>query len=135
MAGFSNGLYPLLRSTERIISILSLTSNFATALGRRVFTILSVVMGVAIGAPASFAAGREGGEAALKLPDLSQVTFLGIDGHKLLLIGLVFCLFGLMFGLVIFVQLKNLPVHHSMKEISELIYETCKTYLTTQGKF
>jgi K(+)-stimulated pyrophosphate-energized sodium pump len=113
----------------------SLTSNFATALGRRVFTILSVVMGVAIGAPATFAAGREGGEAALKLPDLSQVTFLGIDGHKLLLIGLVFCFFGLMFGLVIFMQLKNLPVHRSMKEISELIYETCKTYLTTQGKF
>jgi K(+)-stimulated pyrophosphate-energized sodium pump len=92
-------------------------------------------LGVAIGAPATFAAGREGGEAALKLPDLSQVTFLGIDGHKLLLIGLVFCFLGLMFGLVIFVQLKNLPVHRSMKEISELIYETCKTYLITQGKF
>jgi K(+)-stimulated pyrophosphate-energized sodium pump len=113
----------------------SLTSNFATALGRRVFTILSVVACAAIGAPATFAAGREGGEAALKLPDLSQVTFLGIDGHKLLLIGLVFCFLGLMFGLVIFVQLKNLPVHRSMKEISELIYETCKTYLITQGKF
>ena len=92
-------------------------------------------MGVAIGAPATFAAGREGGEAALKLPDLSQVKFLGVDGHTLLLIGLVFCFLGLMFGLVIFVQLKNLPVHRSMKEISELIYETCKTYLTTQGKF
>ncbi|HYW71670.1 MAG TPA: sodium-translocating pyrophosphatase [Pyrinomonadaceae bacterium] len=114
---------------------MSLTSNFATALGRRVITILSIVMGVAIGAPATLAAGREGGEAALKLPDLSQVTFLGIDGHKLLLIGLVFCFLGLMFGLVIFMQLKNLPVHRSMKEISELIYETCKTYLTTQGKF
>src|ERR1043165_346582 len=92
-------------------------------------------MGVAIGAPATFAAGREGGEAALKLPDLSQVKFLGIDGHTLLLIGLVFCFLGLMFGLVIFIQLKNLPVHRSMKEISELIYETCKTYLITQGKF
>ena len=92
-------------------------------------------MGVAIGAPATFAAGREGGEAALKLPDLSQVKFLRVDGHTLLLIGLVFCFLGLMFGLVIFVQLKNLPVHRSMKEISELIYETCKTYLTTQGKF
>src|SRR5881397_3652845 len=92
-------------------------------------------MGVEIGVPATFAAGREGGEAALKLPDLSQVTFLGIDGHKPLLIGLVFCFLGLMFGLVIFIQLKNLPVHRSMKEISELIYETCKTYLITQGKF
>ncbi|GAC1661347.1 MAG: sodium-translocating pyrophosphatase [Candidatus Acidiferrum sp.] len=76
-----------------------------------------------------------GGEANLKLPDLSQVSFLGIDGHKLLLFGLVFCVFGLIFGLVIYTRLKNLPVHRSMREISELIYETCKTYLITQGKF
>ncbi len=114
---------------------MSLTSNFATALGRRAFTVLFAIIGVAIGAPAALASPREGGEAALKLPDLSQVTFLGIDGHTLLMIGLVFCFLGLMFGLVIFVQLKNLPVHRSMKEISELIYETCKTYLITQGKF
>src|SRR5207302_8142725 len=51
------------------------------------------------------------------------------------LIGLLFCFFGLLFGLAIFIQLKNLPVHRSMREISELIYETCKTYLITQGKF
>ena len=77
-----------------------------------------------------------GGEAALKLPDLSQVIFLGrFDGHKLLLIGLLFCVFGLLFGLTIFTKLKNLPVHRAMLEISELIYETCKTYLVTQGKF
>jgi K(+)-stimulated pyrophosphate-energized sodium pump len=113
----------------------NLTSNFATALGRRVLTLLFAAVSAAIGAPAAFAAPREGGEAALKLPDLSQVMFLGLDGHKLLLIGLVFCFLGLMFGLVIFMQLKNLPVHRSMKEISELIYETCKTYLITQGKF
>jgi K(+)-stimulated pyrophosphate-energized sodium pump len=75
------------------------------------------------------------GEAALKLPDLSSVSFLGIDGHKLLMIGLLFCVFGLGFGMVIFMRLKNLPVHRSMREISELIYETCKTYLLTQGKF
>src|SRR5947207_11379160 len=92
-------------------------------------------MGCALGAPAALASPREGGEAALKLPDLSNVTFLGIDGHKLLLVGLVFCFLGLMFGLAIYIQLKNLPVHRSMREISELIYETCKTYLTTQGKF
>ena len=76
-----------------------------------------------------------GGEAALKLPDLSQVQFLGIDGHKLLLFGILFCIFGLIFGLVIYSRLKNLPVHKSMRDISELIYETCKTYLATQGKF
>jgi K(+)-stimulated pyrophosphate-energized sodium pump len=75
------------------------------------------------------------GEASLKLPDLSQVQFLGIDGHKLLLFGIVFCVFGLIFGLVIYSRLRNLPVHRSMRDISELIYETCKTYLITQGKF
>src|ERR1700689_1810729 len=78
-----------------------------------------------------------GGEASLKLPDLSSVRFLNgaIDGHRLLLIGILFCFFGLGFGMVIYMRLKNLPVHRSMREISELIYETCKTYLVTQGKF
>src|ERR1700678_4240318 len=76
-----------------------------------------------------------GGEAALKLPDLSSVSFLGVNGHNLLMIGLLFCLFRLGFGMAIFMRLKNLPVHRSMREISELIYETCKTYLITQGKF
>src|SRR5438105_808023 len=85
---------------------------------------------------ASFASAQEaGGEASLKLPDLSQVSFLGFNGHSLLSIGLLFCVFGLGFGMTIFMRLKNLPVHRSMKEISELIYETCKTYLVTQGKF
>ena len=76
-----------------------------------------------------------GGEANLVLPDLSSVSFFGINGHALLMIGLLFCVGGLLFGLAIYVQLKNLPVHRSMREISELIYETCKTYLVTQGKF
>ncbi|MGO9675696.1 MAG: sodium-translocating pyrophosphatase, partial [Candidatus Sulfotelmatobacter sp.] len=62
-------------------------------------------------------------------------SFLGMDGHRLLMIGLLFCVYGLGFGMVIFMRLKNLPVHRSMREISELIYETCKTYLITQGKF
>jgi K(+)-stimulated pyrophosphate-energized sodium pump len=77
-----------------------------------------------------------GGEAALVLPDLHQATFLGgIDGHRLLVWGLVVCALGLLFGLTIYTQLKNLPVHQAMREISELIYETCKTYLVNQGKF
>src|ERR1700752_5004004 len=93
-----------------------------------------------VGAAAAFAQSSSeaaGGEASLKLPDLSQVSFFNgaIDGHKLLLIGIVFCLFGLGFGMAIYMRLKNLPVHRSMREISELIYETCKTYLVTQGKF
>ncbi len=79
---------------------------------------------------------HSGGEANLVLPDLSRVEFLGgIDGHTLLLLGLVICALGLLFGLVIYKQLKNLPVHKSMREISELIYQTCQTYLITQGKF
>jgi K(+)-stimulated pyrophosphate-energized sodium pump len=78
---------------------------------------------------------RRGGEASLILPDLSQVEFQGIDGHSLLTSGLVVCGLGLLFGLMVFTQTKNLPVHPSMREVSELIYETCKTYLLTQGKF
>ena len=91
-----------------------------------------------LGAAAAYAQApgeAPGGEANLKLPDLSSVNFLGIDGHKLLLFGILFCIFGLVFGLVIYTRLKNLPVHRAMREISELIYETCKTYLVTQGKF
>jgi len=78
----------------------------------------------------------EGGEASLRLPNLNSATFLGgIGGHTLLLFGLVFCVLGMIFGLVIYVRLKNMAVHRSMLEVSELIYETCKTYLVTQGKF
>src|SRR6266508_1489482 len=76
-----------------------------------------------------------GGEASLILPDLSSESFLGVSGHSLLLAGLVVCGLGLLFGLVVAKQLKALPVHRSMLEISELIYETAKTYLVTQGKF
>ncbi len=76
-----------------------------------------------------------GGEANLVVPDLSVVEFGGIDGHSLLMSGLVICALGLLFGLTTFTGLKNLPVHPSMREVSELIYETCKTYLITQGKF
>ena len=89
----------------------------------------------------AFAGAQEpagGGEASLTLPDLTSVSFanfFGLNGHNLLSIGLLFCAAGLLFGLVIYVQLKNLPVHKSMRDISELIYETCKTYLITQGKF
>src|SRR4051812_1926521 len=88
-----------------------------------------------LAAPAAFAQ-HEGGEASLVLPDLGSVKFLGsIPGSTLLSIGIIVCVLGLGFGLVIFRQLKNMPVHKSMREISELIYETCKTYLVTQGKF
>ncbi len=76
-----------------------------------------------------------GGEASLVLPDLSSERFLGVSGHTLLTFGLVVCAAGLLFGLVVAKQLKAMAVHRSMLEISELIYETAKTYLVTQGKF
>jgi K(+)-stimulated pyrophosphate-energized sodium pump len=105
-------------------------------LARRLLKVAAAFAAVPLIAASSWAQAPEaGGEASLKLPDLSQVTFFGIDGHKLLLFGILFCIFGLIFGLTIYTRLKNLPVHRSMREISELIYETCKTYLITQGKF
>ena len=82
-----------------------------------------------------FAQEHVGGEANLTIPDLSQATFMGFHGDTLLMFGLVVCALGLGFGLMIYMQLKNMPVHKSMLEVSELIYETCKTYLITQGKF
>ena len=76
-----------------------------------------------------------GGEASLVLPALDLVDVGGYNGRTLLMLGLGVSLLGMIFGLVILTQLKNLPVHRSMREISELIYETCKTYLIQQGKF
>src|SRR5262245_31381320 len=79
---------------------------------------------------------HRGGEVNLVVPDLSRVTFLnGISGPTLLMGGLLIALLGMVFGLVIYRKLRNLPVHSSMRDISELIYETCKTYLLTQGRF
>jgi K(+)-stimulated pyrophosphate-energized sodium pump len=97
-----------------------------------------LAQGPAPAAPAAAApaAHAGGGEASLRIPDLGQVQFLGgINGRSLLMGGLVVSALGLLFGLVFFSQLRRLPVHESMREISELIYETCKTYLVTQGKF
>jgi K(+)-stimulated pyrophosphate-energized sodium pump len=104
--------------------------------GKRILGAWTAIFAMALfGAGVAHAQDTTGGEANLKLPDLSQVKFLGVDGHTLLLWGLIFCFLGLAFGLTIYVRLKNLPVHRSMREMSELIYETCKTYLITQGKF
>jgi K(+)-stimulated pyrophosphate-energized sodium pump len=75
-----------------------------------------------------------GGEVNIQLPDLNQGNFLGFTGHDLLLFGLVVCVLGLLFGAWSYARVKRLPVHGSMAEISELIYETCKAYLIQQGK-
>jgi len=74
-------------------------------------------------------------EADLVIPDLASVSFMGVTGYNLLLAGLAICVLGVVFGLVQSMQISKLPVHKSMRDISELIYETCKTYLVTQGKF
>ena len=78
---------------------------------------------------------QEGGEAGLRLPPLDQPFVGGLTGTTILEIGLGISLLGFVFALVMYTNVRNLPVHESMLEISELIYETCKTYLITQGKF
>ena len=118
-------MHTWLAALRRLSSIRSSAKLLAAAL-----TLFLLNAGTAFAQPNEAA-----GEANLRLPDLSSVRFLGLTGHNLLLIGLLFCAFGLLFGMAIYMQLKNLPVHRSMREISELIYETCKTYVITQGKF
>jgi K(+)-stimulated pyrophosphate-energized sodium pump len=104
-------------------------------LRRAAIAIAATLSTLALALP-TYAQQHHGGEASLELPDLTQVSFLnGISGHNLLLGGIVVCLLGLGFGLAIYMQLQKMPVHRAMREISELIYATCKTYLTTQGKF
>ena len=113
------------------------TASSTRSLGCRFAKITASLAGLLLLTTAAALAqpAEAGGEASLKVPDLSTVSFLGINGHNLLLIGIAFCVFGLLFGMWIYMRLKNLPVHSAMREISELIYETCKTYLVTQGKF
>ena len=103
-----------------------LSTQMAGSLG---FALLAALLWP-LGASSAWAS-----EAELKIPDLGSVSFVGMSGHNLLLLGLIVCLAGIAFGLVQFMQIRNLPVHKAMREISELIYETCKTYLITQGKF
>ncbi|MDO5287942.1 MAG: sodium/proton-translocating pyrophosphatase, partial [Actinomycetia bacterium] len=76
-----------------------------------------------------------GGEANLQLPDLGLVSFGGVSGRLLLMLGLLICVGGVAFGAITLLSLRKLPVHASMREISELIYETCKAYLVQQGRF
>src|SRR6266404_2370584 len=117
----------------------STNADVRSSLASRLRSLLSpaaAAAGLLLLASPTFAESHEGGEASLKLPDLSAVKFFGgVDGHTLLLTGLIVCVLGLLFGLAMYMNLKKLPVHRSMLEISELIYETCKTYLITQGKF
>jgi K(+)-stimulated pyrophosphate-energized sodium pump len=101
-----------------------------SALSRRVKPLFLLALFALAGTPL-----LAQGEAELKLPDLSTALFQGVNGRAILMGGLVVAVLGLVFGLLMYKHLRNLPVHESMLEISELIYETCKTYLLTQGKF
>jgi K(+)-stimulated pyrophosphate-energized sodium pump len=96
--------------------------------------ILTVLATLGV-SPALAADAGHASELDLVLPDLGQVMMMGTSGRSLLMGGLLVCFGGLAFGIWIFIQLRNAPVHRAMLEISELIYETCKTYLITQGKF
>jgi K(+)-stimulated pyrophosphate-energized sodium pump len=93
--------------------------------------LIAPVHGFAQNAPPS-----GGGESSLVLPDFNQNPIIGgMTGQTLLTWGLGICVLGLLFGLVTYKQLRDLPVHQSMRDVSELIWETCKTYLQNQGKF
>lgn len=106
--------------------------------GVRVGVLAAVVAAALSGCASSASTGatNSGGEASLILPDLSTVTIVGGgSGRTLLLIGLLVCALGIGFGALSYVQLRRMAVHPSMREISELIYSTCKTYLVQQGRF
>jgi K(+)-stimulated pyrophosphate-energized sodium pump len=106
------------------------SSTTSRASFSRTFLVLSAFFATLLSSPRAFA-----DEASLKLPDLGSQFFLGVSGRTLLFYGMAVCAAGIAFGLWIYAQLNSLPVHRAMREISELIYETCKTYVVTQIKF
>jgi K(+)-stimulated pyrophosphate-energized sodium pump len=138
-------LVPCREETRVLIGGIPLSSNILSGTPSRpawsrcaYSTILLLGLAALLLIPAQgFAQPTEaaGGEANLHLPDLNQATFFGIHGDTLLMSGLVVCALGLLFGFLTYIQLRDLPVHKAMREVSELIWETCKTYLFTQGKF
>jgi K(+)-stimulated pyrophosphate-energized sodium pump len=122
-----------MNSSNDTKSVGRLVSARSTAIWR---TLLALLLLLSLAGPIMAQEPTGGGEANLKLPALNTVTFLGgISGSTLLMWGLLVSFLGMVFGLIIFVRLRNMPVHTSMRDVSELIYETCKTYLATQGKF
>jgi len=125
----------LLHSLSRIPAFPSIAAGFTKQPLLRVL-ILCLLVSLAGGCLLAQQPAPHGGEANLVLPDLDQARFMdNVGGRTLLMGGLLVGGLGLLFGLMMFNHLRNLPVHESMLEISELIYETCKTYLLTQGKF
>ena len=99
---------------------------------RSIWTFLLSSLMFLLMAGAAFA-----GEADINLPDLTQVSFMGgsLAGLTILNAGLIICIIGMVFGIMQYVQTKNLPAHKAMLDVSQTIWETCKTYLFQQGKF
>jgi K(+)-stimulated pyrophosphate-energized sodium pump len=124
-------------TVQRFLGRLGVAVFVTVLIGAAVIALCQPVAAAQPDPAASQSASREvaGGEANLVLPDLATVDFHGVNGRTLLMAGLVVCALGLLFGLLTFTELRKLQVHPSMREVSELIYETCKTYLITQGKF
>jgi K(+)-stimulated pyrophosphate-energized sodium pump len=109
-------------------------AGFDTRLARRAPALAALALALFAPGMAHAAEHRPGGEVNLVLPSLEQGSFFGMNGHQFLLGGLVVCVLGLLFGLMSYLGVKKMPVHQSMAEISELIYETCKAYMIQQGK-
>jgi K(+)-stimulated pyrophosphate-energized sodium pump len=129
-----------MRPSNRLTKVLETVFASSRARLGAVMAMLAVISVALAGSAGAYAqsASETGGEANLKLPDLSQVRFLGhlaINGHSLLMYGPLFCFFGMIFSIFMYARLKSQPAHRSMKEMSELIWETSKTYLIHQGKF
>ncbi len=112
-------------------------NRLVQGLTRGLALVLPLIVALLVVSPGALGAegGHSGGEANLHLPDVGTVSFMGMTGRELLMGGLVVCALGMAFGLMIYTQLKKMPVHKSMLEISELIYTTCKSYMVQQGKF
>jgi K(+)-stimulated pyrophosphate-energized sodium pump len=124
-----------MQSRSNGVGVRALSGRLGAFLGAGAVASLAAALSPLL-ARAAEAGHQAVGEAHLVLPDLAQVSFLlGLDGRTLLLGGIAVCVLGLLFGLATYVQVRQLPVHKAMSEISELIYETCKTYLIQQGKF
>ena len=97
----------------------------------------SIFRGAILFAAIFCAANAFAGDADINLPSLQDVSFYQgmVSSHGVLYLGLIICAVGAAFGLMQYKQTRALPVHKSMGDVSNIIWETCKTYLWQQGKF
>ncbi len=98
-------------------------------IGNAAAAVLLVMLALMQGAYAS--------EIDLKVPSLDvgyNIWGYAITGSQILMYGIGICVLGMVFGFYEFVRIKKMPAHESMLKISNLIYETCKTYMKQQAK-